>query len=71
MSGADFIAGLEQGLSNTPPVQEGPIAALQVPEAASLVGTFKGKMQARDRLIERKRNVRVFAPPNAQELIVR
>ena len=71
MPSEDFIACLECGLSNPPSVQERPVTALQIPEAADLVGTFEGEMQAGDRLVEGKHHVSFFAPPDAQELIVR
>ena len=48
MPGADFIACLEQSLGDPPSVQERPVAAIQVLDTASLVGTFEGEMQAGD-----------------------
>ena len=68
--GANLITGLEHGLGHAPPIQECTVTAVQILDVAGLFSTFEGKMQAGDRLVERKRHVSFFAPPDTQELVV-
>ena len=42
----DLISGLEHDLGNAPPIQEGPVAAIQILDTAGLFCAFEGEMQA-------------------------